>query len=314
MNIIQRISEELKISEEEFRCRINDSIGKIKHIKIKKNNGKGFRKIYIPPWELKIVQYWTILNYLRHIETHPAVTAFLPGSSIRKNVSRHLSGKYFVKMDITDFFPSISADSFKKAISSREDVPPELKSAMDDPEFITAVFYRGSCAIGYPASPYISNIALWEADHTIQKAMHENESRFGNFCYTRYADDITVSIEKKGFKQEVCQIITKALECNETLHLKINKEKTKFASKRGGSAFITGLRICSDGRTTLHRSYKDHVRLLFSLYEKDSLKQEEHGELGGHINYIRSVDPEFYNKLLDKHFKTVKKLKAGGLA
>lgn len=313
MTIIKNISEELRIPEGDFRRQINESVEKIKHIKIKKNNGKGFRKIYIPPWELKIVQYWVILNYLRDIETHPAATAFLPGSSIKKNVHRHISGKYFVKMDITDFFPSISAESFKNTIINREDVPPELKLAMEDPEFLTATFYQGACAIGYPASPYFSNIALWEIDHVIQKHLQANEDQFGAFCYTRYADDITISIERKGFKENIRQIVTQAFEQNCCLELKINKEKTKFASKRGGSAFITGLRICSDGRVTLHRSYKDHVRLLFSLYEKGSLKQEEHTKLGGHLNYIRSVDSVFYNKILTKHFNSVKKLKTGNL-
>ncbi len=310
MSIITQVSAELDIEEESFREQIRLATGKIKYIKIKKKNGKGFRRIIIPPWEFKIVQYWTILNYLRKIEIHSSATAFYEGASIRTNALRHQRGSYFVKMDISDFFPSIGVDDFKNSLHRYHPNFSWLKKELEDSDFLISMFHKGVCAIGYPASPYIANISMTELDGLIENKLKDNVENFGRFSYTRYADDIAISIERKGFKSEVEKLVYESVKESSYKNIKVNGGKTKYGSKRGGSAFITGMRICKDGRITLHRKYKDHVRLLLSLYRKGELKLEDQGKLLGHLNYCKSSDPEFYNKLVVKNFSSIEKLKS----
>ncbi|PAU75328.1 retron St85 family RNA-directed DNA polymerase [Halomonas salipaludis] len=309
MSIISEVSRELDMVEDSFREQIRLARGKIKHIKIKKKNGKGFRRIVIPPWEFKIVQYWTILNYLRNVKIHRSATAFHEGASIRTNALCHRKGNYFVKMDLSDFFPSVGVDDFKNALYKYHPEFIWLEKELSDSEFLESMFHKGVCAIGFPASPYIANICMIEIDELIESKLKNNVERFGRFSYTRYADDLTISIERKGFKREVEGVVYEAVREASLKNIKVNKEKTKYGSKSGGSAFVTGMRICKDGHITLHRKYKDHVRLLLSLYSKGKLKPEDKGKLLGHLNYCKSSDPEFYNKLVLKYFQSIEKLK-----
>lgn len=308
MSIISEVSQELDMDEESFREQIRLASGKIKYIKLKKKGG-GHRKIIIPPWEFKIVQYWTILNYLRSIEVHHSATAFKEGASIRINAMLHRQGNYFVKMDISNFFPSVGVDDFKHALHKYFPDKAFLEKELEDKDFTEAMFHHGVCAIGFPVSPYIANISMFELDEIIENKLKNNRDRFGSFCYTRYADDITISISRKGFKKDVENLVYESVGESTCKGIKINSSKTKYGSKRGGSAFITGIRICKDDRLTLHRKYKDHVRLLLSLYSKGRLKPEDKSKLLGHLNYCKSSDPEFYNRLVMKYFHPIEKLK-----
>ncbi|MGR2740722.1 retron St85 family RNA-directed DNA polymerase [Billgrantia sp. Q4P2] len=308
MEIMKSIAKELGMPEPVFREQIKVAGGKIKHLRIPKKNKKGYRKLVIPPWEYKIVQYWLIYNHLKGFPIHPSSAAFKPGASIRKNALEHVEGKYFVKMDISDFFPSIGAEELIRVI---EEYFPEygwLVNELEDPDLLTAIFYHQKCAIGYPASPYISNIIMFGIDQSIDRALQDKQPRFGKYSYTRYADDIAISIEKKGFKREVVRLVQDSIRGSGLKNLKVNNDKTKFGSKKGGSAFITGMRICPDGHVTLHRKYKDNVRLLLSLFNKGKLDVSERSKLAGHLNYCKAADPIFYNKLAIKYFAAIKAL------
>ena len=120
--------------------------------------------------------------------------------------------------------------------------------------------------IGYPTSPIISNVVMHEFDTQIM-ALLSNEDDYGKSVYTRYADDLTFSTDMKGACKEIKTLVTTELRKMESPKLKLNPQKTKYVSSSGGSAFITGLRICHDGHITIHRKYKDKIRLL-SLLQK----------------------------------------------
>lgn len=138
-------------------------------------------------------------------------------------------------------------------------------------------------------------------DECIADSLNNREEDFGKPVYTRYADDITVSVQNRGFKDEVVAIVEKALAEAEGPRLMINPKKTRFGSKASGNAFVTGIRICQDGRLTLHRKYKDHVRLLLSLQQKGELSIEQRPSIRGHLNYCAFADPPFFTKLSNKY-------------
>lgn len=309
MTIITDIAADIRIAEDDLRNQIDAAKRHIKVYTVRKRSGGGYRKITIPPRVLKLVQYWVVRKVLREIPISESATAFRPGSSIRKNASKHQNGIYFVRLDLTDFFPSILAEDFFRAVANIGGSAAELvNQSRADGHLTRCLFFRGRCAIGYPVSPYIANIVMTSIDSQICDRLAEREEDFGATSYTRYADDITISVQSKGFKRDVIKIVEEIINGVDSPRLTLNKAKTKFGSKPGGGAFVTGLRICPDGRLTLHRKYKDHVRLLLSLESKGQLKGSDRLSLIGHLNYCSFADPAFFTRLAMKHVDTIDSL------
>src|SRR5690606_22923508 len=87
--------------------------------------------------------------------------------------------------------------------------------------------------------------------------------------------------------------------------LSINNKKTIYSSKAGGSAIVTGLRICHDNHITVTRQYKDKIRLMLSLHEKQKLPANEIASLRGHLSYVRTVAPTFFSKICARFVTTI---------
>ena len=313
MNIIKSFCKEFNIPLSNFETYVSNASGRIKKAKMPKKGG-GSRNIIIPSWEIKIIQYWTILYYLKKLPSSKFATAYYKGSCILKNASQHTGGNYFLKVDIKSFFPSLTANMFIFELEKDHKEKPDdtiikdLLEATNNEYFINALFYKGVCVIGYPSSPYMANYILKDFDEEIYNKLRAISQKLGEFYFTRYADDITVSCEKKGNKKLIYNIIKDTLFDKFDGKLELNSDKTKSSTKKGGSTKITGITICSDGRMTLHRKYKDHVRLLLSLYKKNILPEEDSISIPGHLNYIKSIDYLFFNRLYEKYREQIKKL------
>lgn len=310
MSILTNISHDLRINEDHLRAELKKSQAYIKHQIIKKPSGD-HRIIHIAPRVAKLVQYWLIENCLRDIPISKAAMAYRPGYSIVHNAKAHRFQNYLVRLDIRDFFPSIGKADFFAAL--REEESPSIAKTLgvseNDKDLEIALFIpKGVCGIGYPISPYICNIVMKEFDKQILNWISENEHRFGDTRYTRYADDLVISTSRKGFSSEIIYSVEEIMARIKWPTIQLNKSKTKLGSRPAGSAQVTGLRITPTGRITLHRKYKDHVRLLISLASKGKLDDSKRPSLAGHLNYCRHTDPEFYTKLRTKYFDTMKEL------
>jgi len=76
--------------------------------RIPKRTG-GWRQISQPSRELKGVQAWILRNIIDKLSASPHATAYLPGKRLSDNVSPHSGNRYFLSVDIEDFFPLYSA-------------------------------------------------------------------------------------------------------------------------------------------------------------------------------------------------------------
>lgn len=74
---------------------------------IRKRRGGG-RLIAAPEPTLAAVQRWIVKNILAHIPTHQASCAYSNGASPTKCAARHLGARWLIKVDIHDFFESIT--------------------------------------------------------------------------------------------------------------------------------------------------------------------------------------------------------------
>jgi RNA-directed DNA polymerase len=110
--------------------------------------------------------------------------------------------------------------------------------------------------IGYISSPIISNAVMHEFDTKLQGLVLDNKVDLGNGKLTRYADDIIFSTDLKGACEKFLQLIRLFAKSWASPTLTINEGKTIFSSRLGGSAIVTGLRVCNDSHVTVTREYK----------------------------------------------------------
>jgi hypothetical protein len=241
---------------------------------IPKRNGK-LRKIDAPYPVLLMIQRWILDNILSTIVLNSAATGFIKNKSIKDNAFVHIGTKCLLKMDIKDFFPSVSLN---RIICIFENLGYPHKISY----FLAKLCCKDNCLPqGSPTSPYISNIIAKRLDIRL-KAL----SKKCNLVYTRYADDITFSgdyISSKYIKH-VYTIITSE-------GFIPNFEKTRLVIGNG-KKIITGLSISND-KLTIPRKKKRELRknafyILLNGLEKYS-------------QITKKYDPIFLERLIGKY-------------
>jgi hypothetical protein len=149
---------------------------------------------------------------------------------------------------------------------------------------------------------------MFDLDLKLEKLLHEERASLGNAKLTRYADDIVFSTDMRGACGYFVGALRRLLSETKSPRLRINPEKTKMMSRAGGSMLVTGLRIRQDTQITLHRAYKDKVRLMLSLLRKRKLDNKDFPVLRGHLSYIRMIDGRFLTKLMFKYSAEIERL------
>lgn len=314
MRVLEKVSLDLNIPEEMLQKAIANGRRYVKHLKIKKSDGT-YRRVYQPSKKLKTIQYWLIRNILSRMNVHKASAAYQKNLSIKENAFRHRDNKYMLKLDFKDFFPSITFNDFLPCLDDwMKKNPAEWTTDKDIKDIIRITcFYKDDrLPIGYPTSPIISNVIMYGFDSTIEELLSRNTEQIGNVEYSRYADDMIFSTNKKYACSEIKRIVEMQVKSCSSPQLTFNREKSRLVSRSGGSAIVTGLRICHDGHITIHRKYKDEIRLLLSLLRKGALRTEDYSSLHGHLSYIKHVDPVFYTKVQSKYFEVLRSMDKKG--
>jgi retron-type reverse transcriptase len=226
----------------EYLARIVNSSDRFyRSFEIPKRKG-GTRVIQSPYPALKLLQRWILDNILSKIQLNSAATGFIQNKSLLENVLPHVGSNSYLKMDLKDFFPSIS---FKRVY------PVFLRCGYSKK---IAYYLASFCCVngvlpqGAPTSPALSNIICKRLDARLFRL----GERFG-LRYTRYADDIAFSgcIIAPIFRTYVANIVAEEL-------LEINVDKTRLVNGRG-SKVLTGISI--NGQTPkLPRSTKRRYR------------------------------------------------------
>lgn len=182
----------------------------------------GTRQIDAPRVFLKTVQRWILFNILYMRPLPPYVTGFVPGRSLLDNGAAHLGSKYMIKMDLSDFFPSVNTEHVKGVYASFG-YPERVAN------FLSRLTTLNNCLPqGAPTSPYLANLVFLHCD----KKIHRICTRFG-VRYSRYADDLTFSSDtpmKAVFLKNVQNTIKQS-------GFRINREK--FRRWRPGQRLIT---------------------------------------------------------------------------
>jgi len=142
------------------------------------------RIIHIPSPELKRVQRLIMRKYFK-----PHWTPL----SVKDAASVHCGKKWLMKLDIKDFFNSITEEQIKEIISryvSLYESPIQIRRTdeSDTEQIFSMCTINGKLPTGAPTSPYIANLLLSEFDIHI-----EGYCRTCDVYYSRYMDDLFFS-------------------------------------------------------------------------------------------------------------------------
>ncbi|MFT6833996.1 MAG: RNA-directed DNA polymerase [Francisellaceae bacterium] len=298
---------------------------------IPKKSG-GHRYISSPNDELKVTQRWLNKYVLANIKPHWRCYSYHSEASIYKSAKEHCGSKWLIKMDIENFFDSVSEVvvykmfrelGYKPLLSFELSrictIEPEyVNKAMagkwvnyntgsdDLPYQRKNVKYFGRLPQGAPTSPAISNIIFTDIDEELQTFSEKN-----NLTYTRYADDICFSSHDKSFTRECAKLVIDFC----TVVLRTNgyaakKLKTKVIPP-GVRKVVLGLNVDHD-EPKLTKAYKkrleSHIR---GIEEFNAVGHAEHKKFKsvfgmlehvlGLINHARLVEYGYAMKLLSRY-------------
>ena len=147
----------------------------------KRSGGK--RRIFAPNDETKRLQRRLLRRVLARLSAHPAAMGFERGKSIVTNARAHQGRPVVVRFDLVDFFPSTRAARVRRYFRRIGWNRRATKVLM------RLCTHEGGLPQGAPTSPRLSNLVNYRIDARLSGMA----AALGG-VYTRYADDITISL------------------------------------------------------------------------------------------------------------------------
>ncbi len=145
--------------------------------------GGGTRRIAAPQDPLKRVQRRILRRLLARLPAHPCATGFEQGYSVVSNAVPHARKAVVVRMDVREFFAATTAAKVRRLF-----VAIGWSGAAAD-LLVRLTTHKGGLPQGAPTSPRLSNLCNRRLDARLQAL-----AALLGADYTRYADDITISL------------------------------------------------------------------------------------------------------------------------
>ena len=309
-NLLTSLGVAVLLPHEELMSLIRSAPHRYKVYSIPKRSPGQFRIIAQPAREVKALQYWVMKNMLGKFEVHPSATGYREGCSIADNAKPHTHGRFLLKLDFKDFFPSLKARDFKRYLkTNKAELDKESIEALCRILFWKPKGTQDLClSIGAPSSPMLSNILMRDFDRRIFKFCSAN-----HVTYTRYADDLTFSAERSHQLALVERAVVDLLNRLKSPALTINRKKTVRVSKRDARR-VTGLVLTNDRKVSLGHEQKRTIRARVHHFATNRLDADETLKLRGMLNYVNSVEPAFVRRLRKKYgASTIRRLQTGQL-
>ena len=294
--------------------------------KFKLENGKeiikGWRVLNIPCEQLMSMQrdLLAALQSYRGAFSSSAAHAFMPNRSIKTMAVGHVHKPVVIRIDIKDFFPSISPQMLRSAMLDAGYPNHLIKRAL------SICFYNNSLPQGAPTSPFLSNIVgrmidarilalckVWRSVSDAKNRFYRHRDKKGKVTrkrndrlttihYTRYADDLVLSSSYKHLSQIINPIKFILKKCG----FYVNREKI-LVSNRSNRQVICGITV--NEKLSKPKPYRKRVRAMIHNMITDNgfnrcpkghyidrkskvTKPINFDQLGGLVAHIRDVCPE----------------------
>ncbi|MGM5033021.1 retron St85 family RNA-directed DNA polymerase [Tardiphaga sp. 803_E3_N1_3] len=267
-----------------------------KTYQINKRNG-GKRTISQPAREVKYLQRAFTKLYLDNCPIHEAATAYRPGLSILDNAAAHSNSGSILKMDFSDFFPSIKKSDWvryceiQRVLETAEEIELSASLLFQKPKDSRT----RRLAIGAPSSPTLSNILMLEFDTLVAEFCEEDD-----VTYTRYADDLTFSAPRSWNLRSIERKIPGILRRISFPRLTVHEGKTRHVTSKYQRT-VTGLTLANDGKVTIGKARKRVLHATTHAASLGKLNPKEMQKLAGMLAFVNSVEPTFLRVLARRY-------------
>lgn len=268
----------------------------------------GYRTIETPSLALKQKQR-CILELLRDkykLLESPWAYAYIKQTAALDALKEHQKNisKYFLKLDIKDFFPSCTTEIVINTLKQLFPIcawKPEEQTELED-LIKKYCFLNNRLPQGAVTSPFLSNLTLIPYDYEIHKLLQKAETfKKQKYIFTRYADDILISAKQPFEWQKIVQQIQEIFGNNFT----IKKEKTRYGTSTGRN-WNLGCMLNKDNNITIGYRQKEAWKhtmmdIIIRFNNKQIITKEEKQELQGKLAYYKMIEPDYFN-YLNRHY------------
>ena len=241
----------------------------------------GYRRLDVPDPLLMQVQKNILHHILDGFSVSEAASAYQKNVSAAQAAALHRGKKLVLKLDIRDFFGSITFPLVLGRGFPAAYFPQEVRTLL-----ASLCCFHQHLPQGAPTSPSLSNLVMKPFDAHMLAWCGER-----GISYTRYCDDMTFSGDFKP-----ASVIGKTTGFLETMGMELNREKTVISSQaeRQTVTGITVNQVCQLPRDTRRKLRQEVHRVLrYGTGETDPVQSVRCLErLLGRVSYLLQVRPD----------------------
>jgi hypothetical protein len=274
---------------------------------LQKDSGN-VRLIEAPKQRLKTLQQRILTGILDQIPMHDAVHGFRKGRSIQTFCAPHVGQRIVLKMDLQDFFPSISGariQSLFRTLGYPEPVADLLGGLCSNaaprdiwrgvPWEVQKLYGRPHLPQGAPTSPALANLCAYHLDCRLRGLAETAGAQ-----YTRYADDLAFS-GGEDFAQCAERFGIQAAAIAAEEGFKVHHRKTRLM-RRSVRQHVAGLVL--NQRLNVRRSDFDELKSILTncaRFGPASQNRAAHADfrahLFGRVAFVKTIHPGKGKKL-----------------
>jgi RNA-directed DNA polymerase len=280
------------------------------HYRVLAKKSGAIRLIEAPKTRLKELQRRILAGILDKIPPHPAAHGFVPGRSTQSFIQPHLAKRVILKMDLRDFFPSITGvrvQTIFRMLGYPEPVADLLggictnavprsvwnQAAADadrDRLYEARMLHtRPHLPQGAPTSPALANICAFRVDCRLTGL-----ARAAGAEYTRYADDLAFS-GGEDFERAVERFSTHVAAILLEEGFSVNHRKTRIM-RQGVRQRLAGL-VANEHANVVRTDFDRLKATLHNCVRLGAQSQNRtahprfRAHLDGRIGWVESVNP-----------------------
>ena len=279
------------------------------HYQVRAKGCGSIRLIEAPKPRLKKIQQQILAEILDRIPRHPAVQGFCKGRSIKTFVAPHAGQRVVLKMDLKDFFPSISgariqaffrtagypgtvADALggictnatPREVWRRQEVAFDPRQVME----ARSLYRRPHLPQGAPTSPALANFCAYRVDCRLAGLADA-----AGAVYTRYADDLAFSGGEE-FERRVQRFSTHVAAILQEEGFSVHHRKTRIM-RQGVRQYLVGL-VANQSVNVIRADFDILKAILTNCvrFGPESQNRDAHPDfrahLGGRVGFVEMIN------------------------
>lgn len=247
------------------------------------------RLIEEPKRTLKLLQRQILRRILSAVPPHPSAHGFLPGRSIKTFVAPHVSRPVVLRIDLRDFFPSITRARIQ-AVFRIVGYPKTVAALLgglctNSTPHHGPMYAQPHLPQGAPTSPALANLCVWRIDCRLTGL-----AAAAGVQYTRYADDLAFSGDRplERFADHVAAIVLEE-------GFAVNHRKTRIM-RQGVRQHLAGL--VTNEVANVPRVEFDRLKAILTNCVRSGLESQNRDghpafrqHLEGRVGFFESINP-----------------------